>query len=257
MDAASTLKTGRELDDDLWVFERPLVILGLRIGTRMTVVRLRDGSLFLHSPVELDADTRADLDRLGPVRFVVAPNRLHHLFVAPYREAFPEAQLWAAPGLREKKPAIAFDHVLGDAPPGGWAADIDQLLVEGIPHVNEVVFLHRKTRTLLLTDLAMNFGDATNGMTRLWLRLMGLHRGFATSHLMRRLVRDRAALRASFAQILSWDFERVTVTHGVVLQRSGKRVLRAAWSWAGEGEDAPHPPPSDGSGRSVRSFPDT
>jgi len=232
-----SLKTGRELDEDLWVFERPLGILGWRIGTRMTVVRLADGSLFLHSPVELDADTRGDLDALGPVRFVVAPNRLHHFYVAPYRQAFPQAALWAAPGLREKKPDIPFDHVLGTTPPDGWAADIDQLLVEGIPHVNEVVFLHRKSRTLLLTDLAMNFGDVTTGMTKLWLRLMGLHRGFATSRLMRRLVRDRAALRASFERILAWDFERVTVTHGVVLQRSGKRVLRAAWGWVGDGED--------------------
>jgi hypothetical protein len=239
MDRASVLKTGRKLDEDLWVFERPLGILGWRLGTRMTVVRLADGSLFLHSPVELDADTRADLDALGPVRFVVAPNRLHHFYVAPYHEAYPEAELWAAPELSEKKPEIPFDHVLGATPPEGWAADIDQLRVEGIPHVNEVVFLQRKTRTLLLTDLAMNFGDATNGMTRLWLRLMGLHRGFATSRLMRSLVRDRVALRASFDQILSWDFERVTVTHGVVLQRSGKRVLRRAWSWAGEGEGAP------------------
>lgn len=225
------LKTCRELDKDLWVFDRPLGILGWRLGTRMTVVRLGDGSLFLHSPVELDADTRADLDELGPVRFVVAPNRLHHFYVAPYREVFPQAELWAAPGLPEKKPSIPFDHVLGAEPPDGWSADVDQVLVSGIPHVNEVVFLHRKTRTLLLTDLAMNFVEAGSSLTKLVLRLMGLHRGFATSRLMRSLVRDRAALRSSFDRILTWDFERVTVTHGVVLQRSGKRVLREAWSW--------------------------
>ena len=226
------LATGRQLDEGLWAFERPLSTFGFQIGTRMTVVRLADGSLFLHSPVTLDAATRADLDALGPVRFVVAPNRVHHFYVAAYREAYPEAELWAAPGLAEKKASIPFDHVLGDAPADGWSAELDQALVAGIPHLNEVVFLHRRTRTLLLTDLAMNFVEGQTRLTRLWLRLMGVHRGFATSRLVRSLVRDRSALHASFQRVLAWDFERVSVTHGVVLQRSGKRVLRGAWEFA-------------------------
>ena len=229
------LKTGRQLDEDLWVFERPLSLFGVRIGTRMTAIRLDDGCLFLHSPVELDAETRADLDALGLVRFVVAPNKLHHLFVAPYGDAYPEAELWAAPGLPEKRRDIAFHHVLDEAAPAGWAGEIDQLLVRGIPYFNEVAFLHRKTRSLLLTDLGMNFAPGENPMTRFWLRLLGLHRGLGISRLIRSLLRDRAAVRASVDRMLAWDFERVIVSHGIVLQRSGARLVREAWSWLEEG----------------------
>lgn len=224
-------KTGRQLDDDLWVFDRPFSVFGLKIGTRMTAIRLADGSLFLHSPVEPDAETRADLDALGPVRFVVAPNKVHHLFVGAYRDAYPQAELWAAPGLTEKRRGIAFHHVLGDTAPAGWAGEIDQLFVRGIPYVNEVVFLHRKTRTLLLTDLGMNFAPGESWLTRFWIRLNGLHRGFAVSRLMRTLLRDRAAARASLDRMLAWDFERVIVTHGIVLQRHGRRLVREAWRW--------------------------
>jgi len=222
-------KTGRQLDEDLWVFDRPFSVFGLKIGTRMTVVRLGDGSLFLHSPVEPDAETRADLDALGPVRFVVAPNKVHHLFVGAYRDAYPQAELWAAPGLPEKRRDIAFHHVLDDDAPAPWAGEIYQLCVRGLPYVNEVVFLHRRTRTLLLTDLGMNFAPPLSLITRFWIRLNGLHRGFAVSRLMRTLLRDPAATRASVDRMLAWDFERVIVTHGVVLPRSGKRLVRESW----------------------------
>ena len=87
------------------------------------------------------------------------------------------------------------------------------------------------SRTLLLTDLAMNFGDAATGITSLWLRLMGIRGRFGVSRLIRRAVRDRAAARESLDAILAWDFERVIVTHGVVLQRQGKRLLREAFEW--------------------------
>lgn len=221
----------RQLAENLWVFDRPLRMLGVQVGARMTAVRLPDGSLFLHSPVALDDVTREAIDALGPVRHVVAPNRLHHLFVADYREAYGEALLWAAPGLPEKREDVHFDGVLGDAPNTGWAGTLDQQLVRGAPVLNEVAFLHRASRTLLLADLAMNFGDAATGLTGLWLRLTGIHGRFAVSRVLRRMVRDRAAARESLDAILAWDFERVVVSHGVVLQRNGKRLLRQAYDW--------------------------
>ena len=103
--------------------ECPLRFFGAEIGTRMTVVWLSDGGLFVHSPVQLDLPGRRALDALGPVRAVVAPNRLHHLFVGGWREAYPDARLYAAPGLPEKRSDLSFDAVLGDEPPAAWAAE--------------------------------------------------------------------------------------------------------------------------------------
>ena len=220
----------RHLDDDLWVAEYPLRVAGLAIGTRMTVVRLSGGGLFLHSPTPLDSELRAELDALGPVRWVVAPSKVHHFYVGEYR-AFPEAKLYAAPGLPDKRKDIAFDAVLGPEAPEGWAGEIDQVCVEGAPIFNEVAFFHRASRTLLLTDLAFNFQHVEGRLTELLFRLNGVFKRFGPSRMLKLTMRDKAAIRRSLDRILEWDFERVIVTHGIVLQRSGKRMLRAAYAW--------------------------
>ncbi len=220
----------RELAPDLWATERPFRFFGAEIGTRMTVVRLADGSLWLHSPVAPDPELRKALDALGPVRFVVAPNRFHHLQAGPYASHYPESQLHVAPGLEEKRRDLRVEAVLGDEAPPGWAGQIDQLVFQGFPIANEVVFLHRASRTLVLTDLAFNPGPAMPAPTRFFLRLGG-NRGLSPTYLERLLIRDRAAGRASLERILAWDFERVIVSHGDVLPAGGREALRAGYRW--------------------------
>ncbi len=234
----------RKLDEGLWVQERPLGLLGIQVGARMTVARLEDGGLFVHSPVALDDHLRGDLDALGPVRYVVAPNKLHHIFVGPYRDAYPNARFYAAPGLREKRSELSFDAELGDEPPLEWRDEIDQQILHGIPRANEVVFLHRASRTLILTDSAFNVFEVESLLSQLFFRLIGVHRRFGPSKIFRRLVRDPAAARRAIDAVLCWDFERVIVSHGIVLQRGGHRLLRAAWAWLDpEGSRTPGSPP--------------
>jgi hypothetical protein len=225
----------RELDRDLWVAECPRQrVGGLEIGARATLVRLRDGGLLVHSPVPLDAERRAAVTKLGPVRALVAPNLLHHLHLAAWAHAFPEARVFGAPGLAAKRPDLRVDETLGDAPPPLWAADLDQRLVGGMPRANEVVFLHRATRTLLLTDLAFHIRVSDHRPTRIAMRLNGAYGRFGPSRLLRWVVtRDRAALRESVDRILAWDFERVIVTHGEVLERGGRAALRESFAWLG------------------------
>lgn len=221
----------RQLDEGIWVFDHPLRVFGFAVGARMTAVRLEDGGLFLHSPIPFDADTRAALDSLGPVRHVVAPNKVHHFYVAQARAAYPDAHFYAAPGLPEKRRDLAFDAVLGESAPDAWAGQLDQEIVGGIPYVNEVAFFHIRSRTLLLTDLAFNMFESRSWLTRTFLRMNGIYGRFGPSRMMRSLVRDRAQLRASIDRILCWDFERVVVSHGIVLQRAGRRVLRESYAW--------------------------
>ena len=142
--------------DGLWTAPRAHTILGLTIGTRMSVVRLAGGGLWLHSPVALDGQTRNALDALGPVRFLVAPNRFHHTYLPQARDAYPQAKIFGAPGLADKRRDIAFDAIVSDSLVPEWANEIDQHVTGGVPLLNEVVFLHKPSRTLILTDLAMN-----------------------------------------------------------------------------------------------------
>lgn len=222
----------RALADGLWVAERPLRVLPfLDIGTRMSVVRGPDGGLVLHSPVEADAPTRAAIDALGPVRAVVCPNKVHHLFAGGWKAAYPEARLLGAPGLAAKRPDLPFDGELGDLPDPSLAGALACHPVRGIPYMNEVAFLHAASRTLLLTDLAFRPTAASSPGLRRWTWISRVRGGFGPNAVVRILIRDRAALRASIDHLLAWDFDRVTVTHGEVLESGGREALRRAWAW--------------------------
>jgi hypothetical protein len=221
----------RLLDDGIWVADRPLRLAGIEIGTRMTVIRLNDGRLLLHSPVPCDEETRRALDAVGPVGFVLAPSKVHHFFVAPWKAAYPAATLFAAPGLREKRPGIPFDAVLEGDPPEAWRGVVEAELFRGASYINEIVLFHVPSHTLVLTDLAMNFHAAPNLQTAIWQRLFDVRDRFGPTRFVRLLVRERRAARGSLERILAWDFERVTVTHGEVLEAGGKAALRAAYAW--------------------------
>ncbi|MAF29516.1 MAG: hypothetical protein CL819_09870 [Croceicoccus sp.] len=220
----------RSLAPDLWVTEQPLRFAGLDIGSRMSVVRLGDGGLFVHSPIEAAPERVAEVRALGAVRAVVAPNRFHHLFAGAWKQAFPEAGLYGAPGLDAKRDDLAFDAVLSDRPEPAWSDDLDQLAVQGFPLSNEVVFFHRGSGTLITTDLAFNTGSHFSGWTRFSLRLAGVS-GFGPTLLERLAIRDRAAFRRSLEQILAWPFDRVIVGHGDVLEKGGRDALARGYAF--------------------------
>ena len=221
----------QKLAENLWVVERPQRFWGLEVGSRMTVVRLADRSLFLHSPVALDAPLRRDLDALGTARYAVAPNRFHHLHAGDVARAYPEVRLWVAAGVERKRPDLAIAGALTDGAPVEWQREVDQLYFRGRPFENEVVFLHRTSRTLLLCDLAFNFGPTAPVVTRVVMTLLGGYGRFRPTRLDPFLIRDRSAARRSLEQILAWDFDRVVVAHGDVLERGGRDALRTGYRW--------------------------
>ena len=216
---------------NLWVTERAQRFLSIEMGTRMAVIRLDDGSLFVHSPVALGNATRSELDELGPVRHVVAPNRYHHLYIGPYATAYPEARLYAAPGLQEKRRDVRFHEVLGDEAPAAWAGQIDQLLFRALPVINEVVFFHRASRTLVVSDLVTNVQTSSSPLTRLFFRLDDSYGKFGAGRLWRLLIRDRPGASAAIDRILGWGFDRVIMAHGNVLETGGPAALRAGFAW--------------------------
>jgi hypothetical protein len=197
----------------------------------MSVIRLADGSLLLHSPVSLDAELRAELDALGPVRYAVAPNRVHHLYAGEVAKAYPGARLWIAPGLERKRPDLAHAGILGDEAPPEWRGQVDQVFQRGRPFENEVVFFHRGSRTLILCDIAFNFRESAHWRTKLLMRLVRSYGYFGPSKLDALLIRDRAAARESLEKILAWDFDGVVVAHGDLVPHGGREALRRGYAW--------------------------
>jgi hypothetical protein len=222
-----------ELDCDLWVARRPLALWIGDIGCCMTVIRLRDGRLLLHSPVPFDKSLGAEVAALGEVRWILGPNMVHHFYLNEWARAFPAAELWAAPGLAKKRREISFaGEVNGDAP---WGDDLRHHVFCGAPLMNEVVLFHSGSRTLVLTDLAFNVTADGRNEARLFHRIVGATGRFGPHRMIRTFIRDRAAARESADTILAWDFDRVVVSHGEVLETGGHAAMRAAFSFLPEG----------------------
>ena len=224
--AAEMLK---RLDSNLFVADHDFSLLGANIGTRTSVIQLSEGGLWIHSPGPMEAELADEIDALGEVRYLVAPNDFHHLYIGDYVQRWPSARCYAAPGLSLKRKDLAFHAELSDEPDPGWAADLDQVWIGGAPKVNEVVFLHKSSRTLLLVDLVFNM-RSKNLLESLFLRINGSV-GLGTSRLMRFMLKDLEATRASVQRTMEWDFDRVIMAHGEILEQDAKSSLRASFDW--------------------------
>jgi hypothetical protein len=219
--------------DKIWIKEYPIHYAGCDFSSRMTVIRLANGNLLIHSPCEIDESTKTTIDRLGKVEFIVAPGSYHYFHVASAQRAFPEAETFICPGIERKIPNIEFDWVLGDRPDERWKNDFDQILVRGNRFIWEVAFYHKITRTLILVDLIEYITDKTEdvgGWLKLWWQLifrMWNKPKPAPEYQMG--WKDKKAASKSLKKILDWDFERIILAHGDLIEENAKEAAQYAW----------------------------
>ena len=220
-----------QLDQDLWSAQTLQAIGGgVHFPARMVIIRLEDG-LWIHSPIPIDDELAAQIDALGPVRHLVAPNCFHHLHMGEAAARWPDAKVYAPAGLRAKRPDLRIDIELraGSEP---WAAFAPLLEIEGAPMLGEFVFLHRPSATLVVCDLSFNMHSAEGAMSRLALRFAGAWQRTAQSKLWRFFTKDRGAAGASCARVLDLEFSRVVMAHGEVIEGAdAPQRLREALSW--------------------------
>lgn len=217
----------QRLDEGLWTIDFDHAMFGAQVGTRSTVVRLRSGGLWIGSPGPFDEGQLASIRALGPVEALVAPNTFHHVYLSRAKELFPDARVFLAPGLKEKVPTLPPGETLGDEVPGPWSGTLEQTLIEGTS-TNEVVFFHPMSRTLILTDLAFNLRKG--GLwTRLAMSLNGGFGRFGPTKVMMGTVRDQQAFRGSIERLFGWDFDRVILAHGDIVESNGIDAMAQAF----------------------------
>jgi hypothetical protein len=215
----------------LWDYNAPLTILGMAIGHRMTVARLGDDSLWVHSPTALSPEVDAALRKIGPVGHIVAPNCIHDTYLEGWFAAHPGVRFHGAPHFARFRADLKFTDALGNTPPAAWAEVFDQHVLRGMPRLNEVVFLHRPSRTLIVADLTFNLGPDMPFLSRVLLRLNDCYCKFGPSRMLRATITDGAALRASLDHVLAWDFDRLIVSHGENIATGAKEKLREAFAF--------------------------
>jgi Domain of unknown function (DUF4336) len=219
---------------EVWIADGPdFVIFGFHYPTRMAVIRLSDGRLFIWSPIQLTDILRAEVDTLGQVAYIIAPNSLHHLFLVAWKSTYPGAKVYAPPGLRKKRTDIAFDADLGNASSPDWAGEIDQVLMQGNLITTEVVFFHVGSGTVLFTDLIQQFPVSLFSSWRGLVAKLDLMTGPEPSvpRKFRIAFTKRRAARDSLQRIFAWPAERVLMAHGTPVEKDAQAFLRRAFRW--------------------------
>lgn len=211
-------------------------IAGIRMPmpftTRMTVARLDNGDLLLHSPIAFDASLAVELGKLGTVRHLISPNQWHYAHIGEWQRAFPNTVAWASPGVRRRARArhidVEFARKLQEQPPAEWRDEIDQALVPG-GIFKEFVFFHRASKTLILADKIMNLElDKISEPWRTVTRLTGMYHPHGQIFFGMRvpLLLQRQKAKAAFRKVLSWRPQRIVLSHGRCFDSDGEEVLR-------------------------------
>jgi hypothetical protein len=235
------INTLKPVATDAWIVDGPIIRFGMPwpkmpFPTRMTLFRLDDDGLFVHSPTPLTAPLRDGIAAIGTPRWIVGPNRIHYWWIPDWKRAFPDAGIWLAPRIREQAGArIDFDAHRLDAETGyPWDGAISTLPVAG-SFMTEVEFFHRASRTLVLTDFIENFepGKLGSGWMRWLTRLGGVQdpHGAMPRDMRRTFARQRPQLKAAVERMLAWEPERVVLAHGRWYEHDGAAELRRAFGW--------------------------
>lgn len=220
--------------ENLWIAPGPTVsFYGFPYPTRMAVVRLANGDLWLWSPIEASDELREELAVLGPVRYLIAPNKLHHLFLPQWLEHFPDAGMYAAPGLAARRPDVRFNAELGDDPEPGWSGEIDQVVFHGSFAMEEVVFFHRASRTAMFTDLIQRHDPAQLSGWRGWMMkadgLVGEDGSTPREWRLTFLQRDKP--RRALRKVLAWEPERLVIAHGKCEPERATAQIERSLAW--------------------------
>ena len=219
--------------DSIWIADGPPVrFMGALLPTRMIVVKLSDGSLWINSPTMAPRATIDLIAAMGPVRYLIAPTAFHTWRLEAGHRAFPDAALWSAPTVTREQLRIPVAGRLGDRPPADWANDLDQLIFKGSFAIKEVEFLHKPSGTVVLADLIQNypakpgdvFGNALRG-------LGGVLNGGVPLDIKLSFATNRTLARQSLERLLSWDFDKLIIAHGQCIEYGARAFVEKAFRW--------------------------
>jgi hypothetical protein len=216
----------------IWIAERKLWFSGVKLRSRMTVVRLADGRLWVHSASEPTAELRAELDRLGEVSWVVVPNRFHHIHAAAMKAHYPGAQVIGPASATLRNNSAVFDVAIDDPRLPSLVPDLSPVPLRGVPFLDETLFFHTRTRTLIGADLMMCGCPADHWTWRWSSRVLGQFQRYKAPPDVRWKTRGGPIVCQSLDEIAKLQLERILVAHSDPIEDRPVEQLEAAWRFA-------------------------
>lgn len=219
---------------DLWVMDgEPVRMYTIPFTTRMTVIRLESGGLWVHSPITPTPECLAEIENLGSVEYIIAPNRIHSLGIKPWKTLYPQAEVWVSPKFLERHRDIEAEAVFSDDSTPEWRNEIEHHVFAGSFYLDEVIFFHRKSQTIIITDIIQKHAPSQNSW--FWKqvkRLAGvLGKGGGVSLDLKATFSNKNLAKKSKETILSWDFKHLIISHGYCVKENAKPIVEKSFSW--------------------------
>lgn len=216
----------------IWVAERPVWFSGVRLRSRTTVVRLRGGALWVHSPCPPSDAACAALDTLGQVRWLVVPNRFHHLQAAAMATRYPLAVVVGPKSAEARNPRIRVAMAADDPSYLRATPELTSFPLQGVPFLDETVFFHRPSGSLIAADLVMSACARDHWTWRMAARICGRYEKIRTPPDVRMRTRSSTAVAESIAQLGALPIQRILVAHADPITENPARQLVNAWAFA-------------------------
>ncbi len=220
--------------ENVWLLEGDDVrMYGVPFPTRAVIIRLPTGKLWVHSPIALTPERLAAVSALGPVSYLIEPNKIHSLHLADWSAQWPEATSWVSPEFSDRHPDIEADLVLENEAPPAWLGLIEQQVIEGHKLLDEVWFCHNPSGTLIVTDIIQKHDAADQHFPWNFLKkaagLLGPDGGTAID--IKLSFEDRELARDCLENVLEWEFDRLILSHGLCFETGGKDAVKRAMDW--------------------------
>ncbi|MGV6820522.1 MAG: DUF4336 domain-containing protein [Parvularcula sp.] len=228
----------KPIGPEIWIADGDCVdFYGFAYPTRSVIIRLASGDVWFWSPIAYDEDLHRAISDIGPIKHLVSPNKIHHLFLGDWKKSVPDAEIWGPRSTIKKRKDLDFEAPLTDEAPSAWRDELDQFHFTGSFFLDEVVFFHRPSKTAILADLSENFSDRflhdhwswwQRPIARIWGIVEG--KGYAPLEWRLSFVRKGHA-RLEKEKLLECDPEKVIMAHGTPALSGGADYLRTALQW--------------------------
>jgi len=244
----------RNVTPSITTISLPFSRFGLiKFGGRATLVRLQSGGVVVFSPTTLNNDVKETISKMGEVKYIVAPDIEHHIFLGPWKEAYQHAKVIGPEGLREKRAKqknedVFFDYIFTKENkrelklPEELAAEFEVEYWDS--HANkEIAFLHKPDNgTLIQADLLFNLysneqyskseeDPRTGVLTKLFHSFTNIHGKGQQRFLWHAASQDKKSFAESAKIVNAWKFERIIPAHGDVIEKDGNEVFRKMFAW--------------------------
>ena len=192
----------QQLATNIWTHEDITYLEnGRELPLRLTAVRLANKKLWIHAPTPLSNALKTEINDIGDVGYLFCGNNLHNMFFMDWVYAYPQAEAWVTPGIPKKLSSLDNYDIFKE---NIWIEEFDTASMKEVPKFDETVFYHYDSKSLIVTDLVQNHGGK------------GIY--LAPPLLTEGTIQDQSAFRDFINHIKVWDFHRIVVTHGDIVE---------------------------------------